>query len=251
VKKPMPKKPGGMPPIGDSVASGNRMSKENAKDLKAVKKYAKGGKVKPIDIDMKGLEEASRPTEGLPKADLASRVGPGKDYSSGPSSKSAPAKKQSFSQAFAAARKSGATTFKWNGGTYGTKLKGEDSKPAASKPAASKPAASKPAASKPAAAKPAAAKPTAATKTAVKTAPKEDPMITVTGKRIRPNKPAASDPVSKTTVGKAINRGVGSIQSQMNTQSRNMAKMREKNPDIFTRIMRGYAKGGKAKKRYV
>ena len=236
MKKPMPKKPGGMPPIGDSVASGNRMSKENAKDLKAVKKYAKGGKVKPIDIDMKGLEEASRPTEGLPKADLASRVGPGKDYSSGPSSKSAPAKKQSFSQAFAAARKSGATTFKWNGGTYGTKLKGEDSKPAASKPAA---------------AKPAAAKPTAATKTAVKTAPKEDPMITVTGKRIRPNKPAASDPVSKTTVGKAINRGVGSIQSQMNTQSRNMAKMREKNPDIFTRIMRGYAKGGKAKKRYV
>lgn len=40
-----PKRRSGMPPIGDSVASGNRMSKENAKDLKAVTK-AKGGKVK-------------------------------------------------------------------------------------------------------------------------------------------------------------------------------------------------------------
>jgi hypothetical protein len=34
-----------MPPIGESVKSGNRMSKENAKDTKAVKKYAKGGSV--------------------------------------------------------------------------------------------------------------------------------------------------------------------------------------------------------------
>ena len=34
-----------MPPIGESVKSGNRMSKEDAKDARAVKKYAKGGKV--------------------------------------------------------------------------------------------------------------------------------------------------------------------------------------------------------------
>ncbi len=40
------KKRTGMPPIGESVKSGNRMSKENAKDLRAVSKYAKGGKVK-------------------------------------------------------------------------------------------------------------------------------------------------------------------------------------------------------------
>jgi hypothetical protein len=39
-------------------------------------------------------------------------------------------KKQSFGEAFAAARKRGDKTFTWNGGSYGTKMKGEDSKPA-------------------------------------------------------------------------------------------------------------------------
>lgn len=39
--KPKPKRPS----IGDSVDSGNRMSKEDTKDLAAVKKYAKGGSV--------------------------------------------------------------------------------------------------------------------------------------------------------------------------------------------------------------
>jgi hypothetical protein len=34
-----------MPSPGESVKSGNRMSGEDAKDLKAVKKYAKGGSV--------------------------------------------------------------------------------------------------------------------------------------------------------------------------------------------------------------
>lgn len=37
-------------------------------------------------------------------------------------------KSQSFSDAFREARKAGLKTFKWNGGTYGTKLKGEDAK---------------------------------------------------------------------------------------------------------------------------
>ena len=52
-------------------------------------------------------------------------------------------KSQSFSDAFREARKAGLKTFKWNGGTYGTMLKGEDGgkevKPAAS--AASAPSA--------------------------------------------------------------------------------------------------------------
>ena len=42
-KRMMPEKKRTMPPIGESVKSGNRMSKENAKDMKAVSKYAKGG----------------------------------------------------------------------------------------------------------------------------------------------------------------------------------------------------------------
>lgn len=62
-------------------------------------------------------------------------------------------KSQSFSDAFREARKAGLKTFKWNGGTYGTKLKGEDgdkqTKPAAS--ASSRPApAATPASSSPA-----------------------------------------------------------------------------------------------------
>jgi hypothetical protein len=42
-KKLMPPKKRTMPSPGESVKSGNRMYGENAKDLKAVKKYAKGG----------------------------------------------------------------------------------------------------------------------------------------------------------------------------------------------------------------
>ena len=42
-KRMMPPKKRTMPPPGESVKSGNRMYGENAKDLKAVKKYAKGG----------------------------------------------------------------------------------------------------------------------------------------------------------------------------------------------------------------
>jgi hypothetical protein len=38
-----------MPSPGESVKSGNRMSGEDAKDLKAVKKYAKGGSVTRAD----------------------------------------------------------------------------------------------------------------------------------------------------------------------------------------------------------
>lgn len=44
-------------------------------------------------------------------------------------------KSQSFGQAFAAARKAGLKTFNWRGGTYGTKLKGEDGGESKSTPA--------------------------------------------------------------------------------------------------------------------
>lgn len=45
-KKLMPATRSTRPSVGDAIASGNRMSKKNAEDLKAVKKYAKGGMIK-------------------------------------------------------------------------------------------------------------------------------------------------------------------------------------------------------------
>ncbi len=172
---------GGMPPIGDSVASGNRMARQEGAEMRKMgvmpkpkpkpkpkatpseleaaksgarvgrqegaemkklgmakggrmRAYAKGGKVKPINIDTKGLEEASRPNMSLPKADLETKALEGRNLAATrkrEAEETAP-KKQSFSAAFAAARKRGDKTFTWNGSSYGTKLKGEDDKPAKS-----------------------------------------------------------------------------------------------------------------------
>ena len=201
-----PKRRSGMPSIEESMKSGNRMSKENAKDAAAVKKYAKGGKIKKRydEGGMAGagvdLEAAARRGENLRELDRM-------DFSV-PKVK-APDKKQSFSAAFAAARKRGDKTFTWNGGSYGTKMKGEGNAPKTTPRAP-----------------------------AIRSAP-EDKEIVVTGKR--PSKPT-SDAVSRTGVGSAINRGVGAINDQMSTQARNMAKLRKENPDIFTRMMRGSEK---------
>lgn len=58
-KKLMPATRSTRPSVGDAIASGNRMSKKNAEDLKAVKKYAKGGVVDSIARALKigGLEK--------------------------------------------------------------------------------------------------------------------------------------------------------------------------------------------------
>jgi hypothetical protein len=93
-------------------------------------------KVKPINIDMKALGETSRSNMSLPKADLETKALQARNLNA-TRAKETKDTGQSFGAAFAAARKSGATTFKWKGGTYGTKMKGEDKpKPAAAKPAA-------------------------------------------------------------------------------------------------------------------
>lgn len=125
-KKLMPATRSTRPSVGDAIASGNRMSKKNAEDLKAVKKYAKGGKVKRYaagDLAMSDaaidLEAAARGGENLRELDRMDFSIPKVE---------APAKKESFSAAFAAARKRGDKTFTWNGGSYGTKMKGEDDK---------------------------------------------------------------------------------------------------------------------------
>ena len=97
-------------------------------------------KVKPINIDMKGLEEMSRPTLSLDTTRLqdreaelsnlsAVRVKEMGDLREKRSSKSSSpgGGGESFSKAFARAREKGEKTFKWGTGTYGTKMKGETS----------------------------------------------------------------------------------------------------------------------------
>jgi hypothetical protein len=105
------------------------MSKKNAEDLKAVKKYAKGGKVKPVDIDIKGLEETSRSKTSFDTSSLESK---GTEARKANAAQAKEAKKQSFRDAFAAARKKaldgGPDTFKWMGKSYGTQLAGEKPK---------------------------------------------------------------------------------------------------------------------------
>ena len=72
-KKLMPATRSTRPSVGDAIASGNRMSKKNAEDLKAVKKYAKGGKVKRYadgDLVMGGAaSDTSGLSLGMPKID--------------------------------------------------------------------------------------------------------------------------------------------------------------------------------------
>jgi hypothetical protein len=137
-KKLMPATRSTRPSVGDAIASGNRMSKKNAEDLKAVKKYAKGGKVKSVDLDMKGLEEASRSKTPLKYTDGSSDLETkGAEARKANAAQAKESKKQSFRDAFAAARKKalagGPDTFKWMGKSYGTQLAGEKPK---AKPAA-------------------------------------------------------------------------------------------------------------------
>jgi hypothetical protein len=80
------------------------------------KRYADGG-MSGAAVD---LEAAARRGENLRELDRMDFSVPKVE---------APAKKESFSSAFAAARKRGDKTFSWNGGSYGTQMKGEGDKP--------------------------------------------------------------------------------------------------------------------------
>ena len=72
-KKLMPATRSTRPSVGAAIASGNRMSKKNAEDLKAVKKYAKGGNVKRYadgDLVMGGAaSDISDLNLGMPSID--------------------------------------------------------------------------------------------------------------------------------------------------------------------------------------
>jgi len=216
------------------------------------KRYADGG-MSGAAID---LEAAARRGEGLRELDRMDFSVPKVE---------APAKKESFSSAFAKARDKGLKTFTWNGGSYGTQMKGGGDKPA---------------------------KPTPPMSVA-----KEDKEVVVTGRRNRKPETPASKPASGMRVGsesaraaktnlreglrqgaraseraiKSVASGVASTPSraakalesandQTKMQARNMAAMRAKNPDLITQILRasdpnnkqggaGYAKGGSVSKR--
>jgi hypothetical protein len=91
--------------------------------------YKKGGKVKDVEVDMKGLEEMSRPRAPLPN--LESRVAEARSVNTARAKETSDAaKKQSFKEAFAEAReKQGPNgVFTWRGNAYNTKMAGESPK---------------------------------------------------------------------------------------------------------------------------
>ena len=109
----------------------------------------KGGKVKPVSVDMEGLESMTRSMRPAVKDDLETKVMQARNLAATrkrETEETAP-KKQSFNEAFRAARKEalsgGPKTFSWNGGSYGTQLEGES--PKAARAAAPAPRAAAPA----------------------------------------------------------------------------------------------------------
>ena len=166
-----------MPSPGESVKSGNRMSSQEGDGVRKMKMktggkvqtssdtarklatemggYKKGGKVKDVEVDMKMLEEMSRPKMSMPN--LESKVAEARSVNTARAKETSDAtKSKSFKEAFNEARRDQGPNgvFTWRGNTYNTKMAGETSKGAPARAAAPTAApASRPAA--PAAAAPA------------------------------------------------------------------------------------------------
>jgi hypothetical protein len=120
---------------GGKVQTSSDTARKLATEMGGMKK---GGKAKQVDIDMKMLEEASRPRASLPN--LESKVAEARNLNTVRAKETSDAaKKQSFKEAFAEARRDqGANgVFTWRGNTYNTKMAGETSKaaPTRAKPA--------------------------------------------------------------------------------------------------------------------
>jgi hypothetical protein len=111
----------------------------------------KGGKVKPVSVDMEGLEAMTRSMRPAVKDDLETKVMQARNLAATRKreTEETALKKQSFNQAFGAARERGDKTFSWNGGSYGTQLKGETPKADRSATPAARPAAPAPRAAAP------------------------------------------------------------------------------------------------------
>jgi hypothetical protein len=156
------KKKSAMPSPAASAASGNRMAREEGAEMRKMKmktggkvqtssdtarKLAsemggmkKGGKVKPVELDMKMLEEMSRPRASLPN--LESKVAEARNLNAVRGRETIDAaKSKSFKEKFAEEReKQGPNgVFTWRGNTYNTKMAGESSKGAPARAAAPAP----------------------------------------------------------------------------------------------------------------
>lgn len=145
-----------------TIAAGNRASAQEGAEMKKMKMktggkvqtssdtarklatemggYKKGGKVKPVEVDMKGLEEMSRPRAPLPN--LESMAAEARSVNTARAKETSEATKgKSFKEAFAEARRDQGPNgvFTWRGNTYNTKMAGESSKAAPARAAAPAP----------------------------------------------------------------------------------------------------------------
>lgn len=135
---------------GGKVQTSSDTARKLASEMGGMKK---GGKVKPVELDMKMLEEMSRPKMSLPKADLETKAMEARNLNAVRAKETSDAaKSKSFKEAFAEARRDQGSNgvFTWRGNTYNTKMAGESSKGAPARAAA--PASTRAAAPPPAAA---------------------------------------------------------------------------------------------------
>jgi hypothetical protein len=128
---------------GGKVQTSSDTARKLASEMGGMKK---GGKVKPVELDMKMLEEMSRPRASLPN--LESMASEARSVNTARAKETSDAaKKQSFKEAFAEARRDQGPNgvFTWRGNTYNTKMAGESSKAAPARAAAPAPMATPPA----------------------------------------------------------------------------------------------------------
>jgi hypothetical protein len=214
-KRMMPPKKRTMPSIEESMKSGNRMSKENAKDAAAVKKYAKGGKIKKR-YDEGGMATiASNPDEEMRKLMEANLAAVRRREAEEMASKAKPKPRASAPK---------------------PKPEPETEAP---KPRAAAP---KSLISKPASGMRVGSESASAAKNSLRSAAR------ASGEAIKSTARGVGSAPSR--VAKALE----SANDQTKMQARNMAKLREKNPSLVDRFMKmtmnpGMAKGGKVAKR--
>jgi len=242
--------------------------------------YKKGGKVKPVELDMKGLEEMSRPRAPLPN--LENRVAEARNLNAVRAKETSEAAKgKSFKEAFNEARRDQGPNgvFTWRGNTYNTKMAGETSKAAPARAAAPAPRAATPAAAPAprggppaAAAAPAsrpAAKPPAAP--ANKSGNAGSPMSSVirnldTGfnldaeakKLMAKDRGLFGSPMNMEQAREAVRaeaenvRKMSGYRAEQERKKRSLEAGRKANPDLVSRFVDmtmnpGYKKGGKVK----
>lgn len=215
-KKLMPATRSTRPSVGDAIASGNRMSKKNAEDLKAVKKYAKGGKIKKRFDDGGTATIASNPDEEMRKLMEANLAAVRRREAEEMASKAKPKPRASAPKPKPKPKPEPET---------------EAPKPRA---AAS--------ISKPASGMRVGSESARAAKDSLRGAAR------ASGEAIKSTARGVGSAPSR--VAKALE----SANDQTKMQARNMAKLREKNPSLVDRFMKmtmnpGMAKGGKVAKR--